>query len=78
MQKVSNLLCLHNSEYAFDVRLLDNHDSELPMEVTEGKVNIMMPVGSVPDSASLPPRNLRELHRKLWTTLQNGPVFVSN
>jgi hypothetical protein len=35
----------------FGIRLLSDHDPGLPMEVTEGTANLMMPVGSVPDSA---------------------------
>jgi hypothetical protein len=51
LQDVSNLLREHDLDEIFGVRLLDDHDPELSMEVTEGKANIMMPVGSLPDSA---------------------------
>ncbi|KAI1803917.1 hypothetical protein F4811DRAFT_311714 [Daldinia bambusicola] len=49
--EVSNVLRQYDLDDVFGVRLLDDYDSELPMEVTEGNVNIMMPVGSVPDSS---------------------------
>ncbi|KAI0002643.1 hypothetical protein F4779DRAFT_603360, partial [Xylariaceae sp. FL0662B] len=51
LHEASNQLCQHNLDNVFSVRLLDDPDSEFPMRVTEGKVNIMMLVGSVPDSA---------------------------
>jgi hypothetical protein len=35
----------------FGVRVLPDHEPELRMEVTEGTTNIMMPIGSAPDSA---------------------------
>lgn len=36
-------------DLVFGLRLLDDHDRALRMEVTEGKVNLMMPLEAVPE-----------------------------
>ena len=50
-QSLSNMLYRLGLQELFGVRVLDNRDPQLSLEVTEGKTNIMMPRGSVPDSA---------------------------
>ncbi|KAK2803796.1 hypothetical protein FQN51_003026 [Onygenales sp. PD_10] len=47
---ISALLRQHGLENVLGVRSLDRYDSELSVEITEGKTNIMMPRGSVKDS----------------------------
>ena len=49
-QDFSSLLCNIGLENVLGVRLLDSYDLSRPIEMTEGKKNIMMPRGSVPDA----------------------------
>jgi hypothetical protein len=44
-EQLSDLLHQHNLQDLFGLRLLGDFDPALPMEVTEGKTNIMMPRG---------------------------------
>ena len=50
LQELSGFLHDHGLEGILGVRLLDSYDPDRPMEVTEGKTNIMMPSGSVLDT----------------------------
>lgn len=50
-QALRTLLHQIHLQNLFGVRLLDTHDPNLTLEVTEGRTNIMMPRGSVSDSA---------------------------
>ena len=45
-------------DHIFGVRLLDDHNPEMSVEVTEGRVNMMLPPDGVPQS---------ELIEALWT-----------
>lgn len=50
LRELSSLLYDIGLENLLGVRLLDSYDPNRPKEVTEGKTNIMMPRGSVPDA----------------------------
>ncbi|KAF2231934.1 hypothetical protein EV356DRAFT_277210 [Viridothelium virens] len=48
--KLSILLHELGVQETFGLRYLGGHDSALSMEITEGRANIMMPRGAIPDS----------------------------
>lgn len=50
LRELSSLLYDIGLENMLGVRLLDSYDPDRPMKVTEGKTNIMMPRGSIPDA----------------------------
>ncbi|KAL4961394.1 uncharacterized protein BDV14DRAFT_203844 [Aspergillus stella-maris] len=50
LQELSVLLHQYGLENVFGVRSLDRYDSDLSVEVTEGKANIMISRGSVKES----------------------------
>ncbi|KAM6514116.1 hypothetical protein FALCPG4_015278 [Fusarium falciforme] len=57
VSEMSSLLCQHGLDQVLGLRVLDKHDSELTVEVTESNVNIMIRRGIVPEE---------ELVQALW------------
>jgi hypothetical protein len=54
LDELSALLYRSRLDQVVGLRLLDSHDSELAVEVTEGNVNIMLPRGTIPDTQLIP------------------------
>jgi hypothetical protein len=52
--KLSVLLRQHGLDEVLGIRVLDKHNPELTVEVTEGKVNMMIRRGTVPDDELIP------------------------
>jgi hypothetical protein len=54
LKKFGSFLAEHQLDRVLGLRDLDHRDPKLNVEVTEGKANLMMPRGSVPDSELVP------------------------
>lgn len=54
LQEFGRFLGEHQLDRVIGLRDLDQHDPKLNVEVTEGRANIMMPRGSVPESQLIP------------------------
>ncbi|AEO56662.1 hypothetical protein MYCTH_78828 [Thermothelomyces thermophilus ATCC 42464] len=54
LKEFGSFLAEHQLDGVLGLRDLDQRDSKLNVEVTEGKANIMMPRGSVPESELIP------------------------
>jgi hypothetical protein len=57
LSELSSLLYQHRLDQVLGLRVLDKHDSELTVEITEGNMNIMIRRGIVPEN---------ELIQALW------------
>jgi hypothetical protein len=54
LDKLTKFLCQQKLDDVLGVRVLDKHNPTLTVEVTEGKMNMMVSRGTVPDNELIP------------------------
>jgi len=87
ISELSDLLCASGLDQILGLRILDKRESELPVEITKGKMNIMIPRGVIPESELIEALWVFGLgdddddrchHRSVCRRLKNGDHYESD